>query len=126
MSIMSEIAKEYARLQALWLSLAELQVEKFKLEKETDQHMLRLKNVAIKRIEEVESLLSDKIYTFSSDTDEGHKFGFSECYVNKIIEICFKEGVLYGKKEFEKQNQSKLELANEMYKLMENYYDVNY
>ena len=61
-----------------------------KTPKEIDQHILWLKMAVIDRVEKIENLVDDKIYTFKSK-DDG-KFGFSENYINLLMHYAYEAG----------------------------------
>ena len=59
--------------------------------KEIDQHILWLKMAVIDRVEKIENLVDDKIYTFKSKDGDG-KFGFSENYINLLMHYAYEAG----------------------------------
>lgn len=62
--------------------------------KNIDQHLLYLKMAVIDRVEKIEKLTDDKIYTFKKkeNGDEYGKFGFSEHYVNLLMHYAYEAG----------------------------------
>lgn len=62
--------------------------------KDAGQHILWLKMAVIDRVEKIENLKGDKIYTFSTGKfeDPNHKFGFSEHYVNLLMHYAYEAG----------------------------------
>ena len=56
--------------------------------KEIGQHILWLKMAVIDRVEKIENLKDDKVYTFRS----GEKFGFTEPYVNLLMHYAYEAG----------------------------------
>jgi hypothetical protein len=62
--------------------------------KDINQHILYLKMAVIDRVEKIENLIDDKIYTFrkKSNGDEYDKFGFSEHYVNLLMHYAYEAG----------------------------------
>ena len=62
--------------------------------KNIDQHLLYLKMSVIDRVEKIEKLTGDKIYTFKKkeNGDEYGKFGFSEHYVNLLMHYAYEAG----------------------------------
>jgi hypothetical protein len=62
--------------------------------KDIGQHILWLKMAVIDRIEKIENLQGDKIYTFRKGKfdDENSKFGFSEQYVNLLMHYAYEAG----------------------------------
>lgn len=62
--------------------------------KEVGQHILYLKMAVIDRVEKIEKLTGDKIYTFKKreNEDEYGKFGFSEQYVNLLMHYAYEAG----------------------------------
>jgi hypothetical protein len=62
--------------------------------KDVDQHILWLKMAVIDRVDKIENIIGDKIYTFKTgkfeDTD--YKFGFSEQYVNLLMHYAYEAG----------------------------------
>lgn len=58
------------------------------------QHILWLKMAVIDRIEQIENLVDDKIYTFKQKVngDDYGKFGFSEHYVNLLMHYAYEAG----------------------------------
>ena len=70
--------------------------------KDIGQHILYLKMAVIDRVEKIENLVDDKIYTFTKAAKEpnvtsyrqssGGKFGFSEHYVNLLMHYAYEAG----------------------------------
>jgi len=62
--------------------------------KEIGQHLLWLKMAVIDRVEKIENLTGDKIYTFKKkeNGDDYGKFGFSEHYVNLLMHYAYEAG----------------------------------
>jgi hypothetical protein len=62
--------------------------------KEVGQHILWLKMAVIDRVEKIENLIDDKIYTFKKkeNGEEYSKFGFSEHYVNLLMHYAYEAG----------------------------------
>lgn len=58
------------------------------------QHILWLKMAVIDRVEKIENLVDDKIYTFTrkANGDDDGKFGFSEHYVNLLMHYAYEAG----------------------------------
>lgn len=62
--------------------------------KDIGQHILWLKMAVIDRVEKIENLVDDKIYTFKQkeNGDDYGKFGFSEHYVNLLMHYAYEAG----------------------------------
>jgi len=62
--------------------------------KEVGQHILYLKMAVMDRVEKIENLSGDKIYTFKKkeNGDDYGKFGFSEHYVNLLMHYAYEAG----------------------------------
>ena len=62
--------------------------------KDIGQHILWLKMAVIDRVEKIENLTDDKIYTFKKkeNGDDYGKFGFSEHYVNLLMHYAYEAG----------------------------------
>lgn len=62
--------------------------------KDIGQHILWLKMAVIDRVEKIENLVDDKIYTFKQKVkgDDYGKFGFSEHYVNLLMHYAYEAG----------------------------------
>jgi hypothetical protein len=62
--------------------------------KDVGQHILWLKMAIIDRVEKIENLTDDKIYTFKKkeNGDDYGKFGFSEHYVNLLMHHAYEAG----------------------------------
>lgn len=56
--------------------------------KEVGQHILWLKMAVIDRVERIENLTEDGLFTFRS----GEKFGFTETYVNVLMHYAYEAG----------------------------------
>lgn len=58
------------------------------------QHILWLKMAVIDRVEKIENLIDDEIYTFKKkeNGDDYGKFGFSEHYVNLLMHYAYEAG----------------------------------
>jgi len=78
-----------------------------KAPKEIEQHILWLKSAAIERIEKIDKLEGEGIYTFRvhnrkqitlseamelDKTSSNYKFGFSEQYVNLLMHYAYQAG----------------------------------
>ena len=74
------------------------------LDPDTKQSVLWLKSACIHRIEEIENRLSDDVYTGQMTVDgKSNTFGFSEQYVNLLIELAYKKGVEDQRKQDEER-----------------------
>jgi hypothetical protein len=64
------------------------------LPKETSQAILWLKSAIIEKVENIDKVTDPSIYTFrkNEDNPETKKFGFSEQYVNLLMEMAYNEG----------------------------------
>jgi hypothetical protein len=86
-----------------------------KAPKEIEQHILWLKSAAIERIENIEGLEGDKIFTFrvhnrkeitlseamKLDRSENiYKYGFSEHYVNLLMHYAYQAGKASNEESF--------------------------
>jgi hypothetical protein len=62
--------------------------------KEVGQHILWLKMAVIDRVEKIENLKGDKIYTMKKgdSSDINSQFGFSEHYVNLLMHYAYEAG----------------------------------
>ena len=62
--------------------------------KEIGQHLLWLKMAVVDRVEKIENLKDDKIYTMrkSITSDGNSQFGFSEHYVNLLMHYAYEAG----------------------------------
>jgi hypothetical protein len=62
--------------------------------KEIGQHILWLKMAVIDRVERIENLKGEKIYTMKTgdSSDINSKFGFSEHYVNLLMHYAYEAG----------------------------------
>lgn len=64
------------------------------LPKETSQTIIWLKSAVIEKIQNIDKVTDPSIYTFrkNEDNPENKKFGFSEQYVNLLMEMAYNEG----------------------------------
>ncbi len=62
--------------------------------KDIGQHILWLKMAVVDRVEKIEKLIGDEIYTFrkKENDDDWGKFGFSENYVNLLMHYAYEAG----------------------------------
>jgi hypothetical protein len=62
--------------------------------KDISQHILWLKMAVIDRVDKIENLIGDNIYTFRKGNfdDPNSKFGFSEHYVNLLMHYAYEAG----------------------------------
>ena len=92
-----------------------------KAPKEIPQHILWLKSIAIERVEEIDKGINDDICTFrvhngkeislssamKLDKSEGnYKFGFSEQYVNILMNYAYEAGMKSREDSFKRETEN--------------------
>jgi hypothetical protein len=90
------------------------------LPKETSQTILWLKSAVIEKVQNIDKATSSSIYTFSKNENdpENKKFGFSEQYVNLLMEMAYNEGRDRATKELtESHNRSAAKMKDALDKI---------